>query len=166
MDLVASHCEISAAKTLKVPSLTPALRFGLRYLAEHRTQLAKFIGVGLVTFWINFLFFHVFYGLFHLDYRIAVSLAYVITVIFHFLLHRVFTFEAAEQHFGHNTGKYVVMLVLNYTITVVAVWFVVEVLRLSPYVGVVASTAATASTSFFFMKYFVFVSKGEMWRSS
>ena len=69
----------------------------IRYLIEHRIQLMKFVVVGIVTFLINFLFFHLFYGLFHWDYRIAVSLAYVITVISHFLLHRIFTFSTAEQ---------------------------------------------------------------------
>ncbi|MBI3774085.1 MAG: GtrA family protein [Gammaproteobacteria bacterium] len=151
---------------MKPPSLALTLRFGLCYLSEHRIQLVKFISVGLVTFGINFSFFHLFYGLLHLDYKIAVSFAYLITVASHFLLHRVFTFEAAGQHLGHNTGKYVVMLVLNYTITVMVAWFVVEVLRVSPYVGVIASTAATASTSFFLMKYFVFVSKGAVCQSS
>ena len=138
----------------------------IRYLIEHRIQLAKFVVVGIVTFGINFLFFHVFYGLFHWDYRIAVSLAYVITVISHFLLHRIFTFSAAEQQMVHNAGKYLLMLAVNYGITLTVVGFVVEVVGWSPYIGVIASTAATASTSFFVMKYFVFKSKRALWRSS
>ena len=142
------------------------LQHVIRYLIEHRIQLAKFVVVGIVTFGINFLFFHVFYGLFHWDYRIAVSLAYVITVISHFLLHRIFTFSAAEQQIVHNAGKYVLMLVVNYGITLTVVGFVVEVVGWSPYIGVIASTAATASTSFFILKYFVFRSKRHLWRSS
>jgi len=136
------------------------------YLAAHRTQLAKFVVVGIVTFGINFLFFHLFYGLFHWDYRIAVSLAYVITVISHFLLHRIFTFSAAEQQMVHNAGKYLLMVAVNYGITLTVVGLVVEVVGWSPYIGVIASTAATASTSFFVMKHFVFESKGALWRSS
>jgi putative flippase GtrA len=142
------------------------LQRAMRYLAEHRTQIAKFVTVGLVTFGINFLFFHVFFGWFQWDYRVAVSLAYVITVISHFSLHLLFTFSAAEQQFVHNAGKYLLMLALNYGMTLAVVGLVVEVAKLSPYIGVIASTAATASMSFFVMKYFVFQSKGAMWRSS
>jgi putative flippase GtrA len=141
------------------------LRHALRYLAEHRIQLAKFVFVGIVTFGINFLFFHLFYGLLHWDYRIAVSLAYVITVSCHFLLHRIITFSAAEQQMVHNVGKYLLMLIVNYGITLTVVGLVVEVVGWSPYIGVIASTAATASTSFFVMKYFVFRSKRALWWS-
>src|SRR6476469_8612098 len=94
------------------------LRFAFRYLMDHRRQLAKFVFVGVLTFGINFSMFHVFYGLANLDYRIAVSAAYAITVLCHFLLHRFFTFEAAEQQLVTNVGKYAAMLGLNYTITI------------------------------------------------
>lgn len=142
------------------------IRHSLRYIVDHRHQLAKFVFVGLLTFGINFGMFHLFYGLAKVDYRISVSLAYAITVISHFLLHRFFTFDAAGQELVHNVGKYLAMLGLNYAITITMAWFVVEVLRLSPYFGVVASTAATACTSFFVMKYFVFGKSGVSWRSS
>jgi putative flippase GtrA len=132
------------------------IRHTLHYIVEHRWQLARFVFVGLLTFGINFSMFHLFYGLARIDYRISVSIAYAITVVCHFSLHRFFTFDAAEQQLAHNAGKYLAMLVLNYVITISMAWFVVEILGLSPYLGVVASTAATACTSFFVMKYFVF----------
>ena len=146
--------------------LTSTWRHLQRYVAEHRLQLTKFAIVGLVTFGIYISSFHLFYGLFSLDYKIAVSLAYLVTVICHFLLHRVFTFSAGEQYLMHNAGKYLLMLALNYAIAMTVVWLVVEVVGVSPYIGVVASTAATASASFFIMKYFVFRSKGILWWSS
>jgi putative flippase GtrA len=142
------------------------IRYTLRYIVEHRRQLARFIFVGVLTFGINFLTFHLFYGLAKLDYRVSVSLAYAVTVVCHFLLNRFFTFDAAEQQLVHNVGKYLAMLGLNYAITITMAWFVVEVLGLSPYLGVVASTIATACTSFFVMKYFVFGKSGVLWRSS
>lgn len=142
------------------------VRFTLRYLLEHRWQLAKFILVGGITFGIKLSMVYVFYGLGKLDYRVSVSLAYWITVICHFLLHRFFTFEAADQQMVHNLGKYLAMLGLNYAITLLMAWFVVEVLGLSLYYSVVADTAVTAITSFFVMKYFVFKRSEVSWRSS
>jgi putative flippase GtrA len=130
--------------------------YGLRYVLTHRVQLAKFIFVGLVTFGINFSSFHLFYAVIALDYKAAVSIAFVITVVSHFLLHRAFTFEATDQALVHHTWKYFVMLGLNYSISLTVVWFTVEIAKISPYFGVVASTLATACVSFFLMKYFVF----------
>jgi putative flippase GtrA len=140
--------------------------FARKYIVAHRWQLAKFAFVGVVTFGINFLMFHVFYGLAHRDYRISVSLAYALTVICHFVLHRYFTFNAAGQQLIHNGSKYIAMLGLNYGMTVTVVWVVVAIMGSSPYFGVIASTAATACTSFLMMKYFVFGSKGILWVSS
>jgi putative flippase GtrA len=134
-------------------------------MVVHRWQLAKFAFVGVVTFGVNFFMFHVFYGLAHLDYRVSVSLAYALTVISHFVLHRFFTFNAADQRLVH-ASKYFAMLGLNYAITLTVVWVVVRVIGSSPYFGVIASTAATACTSFLVMKYFVFESTGILWRSS
>ena len=136
-----------------------------QYVAQHRTQLAKFLTVGLITFGINFFSFHFFFGVMGWDYRIAVSLAYVITVTSHFWLNRFFTFSASEQRILHNVGKYLLLLPLNYGVTLAVVGLVVEVAGLSPYLGVITSTLATSSVSFLILKHFVFKS-GASWQSS
>ncbi len=135
------------------------LNFVLQYISHHRKQLVKFVCIGFGTFGVSFSCFQLFYKPFHLDYRIAISLAYALSVIFHFSLHRIFTFGATGQQMAGNAGKYVLMLLFNYVLTLIAAWFVVEVLKISPSFIVVGSTALTASTSFFIMKYFVFSSK-------
>lgn len=56
---------------------------------------------------------------------------------------------------AHNAGKYLLMLAVNYGIILTVAGLVVEIVGWPPYIGVIASTAATASTSFFIMKYFV-----------
>ena len=130
-----------------------------RYIIEQRKQLFRFGCIGFSTFVMNFLFFYLFYKLFHWDYRIAVSLAFVLTVILHFFLHRIFTFKASDQQIAHNAGKYIFMLGINYVITMIVAWFVVEILRISPSFTVIAATAVTTVMNFFLMKYFVFKSK-------
>ncbi len=122
-------------------------------------QLIKFIIVGLTTFGIYFFSFHLFYGLIRFDYRIAVSIAYIITVICHFLLHRTFTYRATEQELIHNLWKYLLMLAINYAITLTAMWFVVAIAQSSPYIGLILATISTTLVSFFVMKHFVFESK-------
>jgi len=127
-----------------------------QYVKTHRIQVAKFIVVGFLTLGINVCCFHIFYRAIGLDYKIAISLAYVITVVSHFLLHRFFTFDAEEQALIHHTWKYLLMLGLNYLVFLGVVWMTVEVLKVSPYFGVAGSTAVTAAISFFMMKHFVF----------
>lgn len=131
-------------------------RYVMRYVFTHRLQLTKFAFVGLATFGINFSCFHLFYGLIGLNYEAAVSIAYLVTVMSHFLLNRFFTFSAADQALVHHTWRYLLMLGLNYAISISIVWAAVELARVSPYLGIVASTGATACVSFLVMKHFVF----------
>jgi len=132
----------------------------VRYAQTHRAQLAKFVFVGLLTFGVYICCFHFLYRVARLDYKLAVSLAYVMTVASHFLLHRFFTFGAADQAFVHHTWRYLLMLGLNYVVSLGVVWIAVEVAKISPYFGVVASTGVTAGISFFMMKHFVFDERG------
>jgi putative flippase GtrA len=151
--VAASHRKIPPVENVTISLMA---RYTLQYIAAPHWQFAKYVFVGVVTFGVNFLTFHMCYAWVNLDYRISVSLAYVITLVSHFLLHRYFTFNAAEQQLFHNVGKYLALLGLNYVITISMAWFVVEILKLSPYFAVIATTAVTACSSFFVMKYFVF----------
>lgn len=130
---------------------------GFNFVISHWTQIVKFTVIGFLTFGINLLVFHIFYHYFELDYRLAITFAYIISLISHYLLHRYFTFRANGQNIKNSIFKYVVMLAINYVIIISVVWFITEVVSGSPYWGLVLSTAITASFSFFFMKYFVFV---------
>jgi putative flippase GtrA len=129
---------------------------GIAYLRAHRGEILRFALVGVATFALYFLSFHVCFAILGLGYKAAVSVAYVITVTTHFLLNRFFTFNAHASDLGAHAGRYALMLLLNYGITLGVMWFVVEVMHISPYLGTVASTLATAASSFFVMKYFVF----------
>ncbi len=135
------------------------LAYSLNYLTLHRSQLTKFIITGLITFVIYFLCFHFLYGLLHLGYRIAASIAYFITVVSHFMLNRLFTFKANQQLIAHNLWKYILMLGLNYINMLFIMWLVVAVTKNSPYIGIIASTGTGAIMNFFVMKHFVFGNK-------
>jgi len=129
------------------------------YINEHKIQLFKFVLVGITTSGVNLTNVYIFYGLLQWDYRLAITIAYIVAVLCHFLLHRVFTFRAGNQQIINNAGKYSLMLLVNYGITLTAVLIAVEILGSSPYFGVIGAVGITAFTSFFLMKYFVFQTK-------
>ena len=137
----------------------------LGYIARHSAEIARFTVIGFVTFGINLASFHLFYGLLSLDYITSATLAYPIAVVSHFLLHRFYTFCAGEQAMLANFGKYLIMLAVNYVSTIAVIWLAVEIQGLSPYFGLIASTAISACLNFLMMKHFVFDSKRLFWRS-
>lgn len=127
------------------------------YTKNYKRQMFRFVLVGVVTFLINNFFFWIFYSCFNLYYQVSASLAYCLTVICHFFLNRGFSY-------GHRTmtgiygsiPKYLGMLLLNYLIVLTVVLTTVEVFRLSPFFGILFSTAFTGCSSFLIMNHFVF----------
>lgn len=129
------------------------------YITLHRWQLFRFFIVGVTTFALNFCLVWLFYGKAALDYRIAVSCAYFITVVAHFILNRSFTYGQKGGSIAPDTLKYCIMLLANYLITLSITTATVELAKLTPYYGIIFSTFATAFSSFLLMKHFVFVRK-------
>jgi putative flippase GtrA len=129
------------------------------YISNHKWQIIRFGIVGAATFGLNFSLVFLFYGKVGLEYRIAVTCAYVITICFHFLLNRSFTYRRLDGGVGSDTVKYGISVIANYLITLIITSATVELLGLTPYFGITFSALATAFSSFLLMKYFVFVRK-------
>jgi len=129
------------------------------YISNHKWQIIRFGIVGAATFVLNFSLVFLFYGKVGLDYRIAVTCAYVITLGVHFLLNRSFTYRRVDGGVGPDTVKYGILLIANYLVTLIITSATVELLGLTPYFGIVLSALVTAVSSFLLMKHFVFVRK-------
>jgi putative flippase GtrA len=127
------------------------------YIKQYKSYIFRFAIVGIFTFGVNNLFFTIFNSFFNLNYKLAITFSYFLTVAFHFLLNHFFTFMGKVQvKIFYKFSKYLLMLILNYFITLVVVATTVEVFGLSPYFGIIFSTGATAISSFAIMNHFVF----------
>jgi putative flippase GtrA len=131
----------------------------LRYATTHRWQIIRFGLVGLTTLALNYLLVWIFFARLELNYRVAVTCAYVLTVITHFFLNRSFTYQQKNRSVAPHTARYSVMLLVNYLIMLAVVSATVDLIGLTPYHGIIFSVSFTAFSSFFLMKYFVFPHK-------
>lgn len=116
--------------------------------------------VGAATAVIYFFVMWVADSILAFNYIAAVSVAYFISTIFHFLANRHFTFGAVKERHGHQLIRYLVMWILNYLITLAVVGVCVERFLLSPYIGVCVSVAFTMFTGYVLARYWVFKIKG------
>ena len=129
----------------------------ISYAIKNRDLIVRFGLVGITTFIINYFFVWLFYGVLVLDYRIAISIAFIITVIIHFVLNRTFTYKATTNSLiTHHIWKYGIMLTINYTTNLLIAIIAVGMCGLTPYFAVIFATIIIASSNFFLMKYFVF----------
>jgi len=96
---------------------------------------------------------------FTLDYRLGVSIAYVLAVSFHFLANRKFTFRIVDDRVIHQWMRYLGVLIINYLIMLSIVSFFVDKLGISTYFSAAISIVVTVSVGYLASKFWVFRNK-------
>lgn len=120
------------------------------------TEFITYLVVGGLTAVIYFGFIALSIEFFGLDYRIAVTIAYVLAVSFHFLANRKFTFRVVDSRLLHQSIRYLGILGVNYLITLGVVSFLVVRLGVSTYLSAAASIMVTVCIGYVATKFWVF----------
>lgn len=131
-----------------------------QYFSADKRAITFFLGIGALTALVYFALFTVIWQLLHIDYRIAVTISYLIAISFHFLMNRRVTFRVARGNFIPHIMKYAVTAFMNYLITILIVEFSVKLLLLSPYLGVLIAVGVTVVTGYLMLKFWVFQISG------
>ena len=125
-------------------------------ILQDKTSLFSFLFVGLLSAAVNLGSFGILFNFFHLNYQIAISIAFVLAVIVHFTANRQLTFKTHTTQFFPQLQRYSVMLVTNYFITLLVVHFVVEALHFSPYAGIICAIGITVGLNYFISRFWIF----------
>jgi putative flippase GtrA len=128
------------------------------YVRKNFQFIYKFLIVGFVTLILNFSLVFLLDKLLQLNYKLSITIAYLLTLIAHFMLNRTFTFEIYYFDWAHLI-KYLLLPLINFIISFLTAIFVVEILHLPPYYSVFFATSFCAVISYTFMKYFLFLKK-------
>ncbi|NTU69548.1 GtrA family protein [bacterium] len=119
-------------------------------------KLFRFLVVGVVTFVMYYALLSLLYSYMHIVYWLAIAVSYVISVVFHYLSNRSYTFRASGSRIGGQLLKYVVMAAMNYIIQLIAVFVLYEVIGVWFYYAVVVGTALTFIVGYVLMRGWVF----------
>lgn len=112
--------------------------------------------VGGLSAAISFSSFALLWDICHINYKIAVTISYVLAILFNFTCNRHFTFKSLGRGLFRQIYRYLTMILLNYVITLFTVHASVQWLSLSPYFGLLASIAVTAIVGFILSKFWVY----------
>lgn len=92
-----------------------------------------------------------------IDYRVAVTIAYLLSLIFNFMTNKLLTFKNRElSDMTTQFYRYAAVAALSYVLTMLIVLFTVERLHHPPYFGVIASLAVTVVVNYLLSKHWVF----------
>lgn len=126
---------------------------------KHKLSVLFFLAVGLLSALVNVFSFAFFWRILALDYAVAVSLAYVLSVVTHFTGNRHFTFKHQKAPVLQQLPRYLGMVGINYAITLALAYFVVDILHYSPYYGVLLGIAGTVIVGYGLSCFWVFRSR-------
>lgn len=119
-------------------------------------RLIRFGTVGAATAVLYFGLLALFLHYWRMDYRFAVTIAYIISVGFHFLSNRRFTFDAQQHSAFVQLARYLILVGLSYVLTISIVAFVVERMKVDVMWAVAAAVAATTVIGFLASRYWIF----------
>lgn len=119
----------------------------------------RYILVGGFVFFLYFSLIYLFVDHLEIYYPISISISYVIAVVSHFSLNKIFTFPDSDVGSWHQVLRYMVVLCMNYGVTIGVVWLLVERFYQSPYLGACIGIVLTTATGFVASKYWVFAKK-------
>lgn len=123
---------------------------------SHWRRISVYLVVGGITGAIYYGLVGILWGLLGAHHLIAVSVAYVSAVAFHFLANRRVTFDAFRDSPGRQFPRYIALAVFNYLLTLLVVDLAVRVAGMHVYVGTTLAILATLVPGYVGMKHWVF----------
>ena len=119
-------------------------------------KLLHFLTVGVLTAIVYFSLFTILWKWLGLNYKIAVSISYCLSVAFQFFSNRHLTFHSTHENVLYQAAKFGGLLAINYLLTISIVTWSVNTLMVSPYLGILISLTVTVITGFSISKLWVF----------
>ncbi len=131
--------------------LTSLTNLYLRY-----KTIILFLITGGVTSVVYFLLFFLLWNLLSLNYHVAVSIAYLGSVLFYFNTNRKMTFKSQDTRVLQQLVRFGFMVVISYFITLLTVHGMVEYIRFNPAIGMAMGIIITTPANYIMAKWWVF----------
>lgn len=127
-----------------------------KIMSDNGASIITFLGVGLLTAIVYLSLVHFLTETCQFNYHIGVTIGYVISIVIYFFANRTFTFKNNDDKIGHQFIRFLMMVSVNYIITLMIVHYSVEYLQLKAYIATIISIIATTIFNYIIAKSWVF----------
>lgn len=153
-----SHCKIQIRDFVSIENSAFEAtngKFQCNFMT-HLMPLMRFGTVGFISGVIYFACMWIVFNFFSKNYVVAVSISYIASVLFHYFANCHFTFGAKTTKMHSQIIRYLIMLIINYLISIAIISMAVKKLELSPYIGALLSILCLTLPGYITSKYWVF----------
>lgn len=111
--------------------------------------------IGILSVCVDFLFLFIFFDIFNFPQSLAVSIGFIISAIFNFLMHKNYTFKTNSNNIINEIVKYILLITVSYFITLFLIIYLVDI-GLNLYFSKLCTICIVYIYGYVFGKYFVF----------
>lgn len=130
-----------------------------KIIEQYREQILYLI-FGVVTTVVNIMVFQI-CRMMQIDLYLSNGIAWIISVLTAYVTNKIWVFESKTTELSvliSEVGKFFFARILSLGIDMGCIWLLVDVLKLSDFIGKVASNVVVVVANYFFSKLFVFKS--------
>ena len=130
------------------------MRQTLTEIMNHK--LFRYLLVGGLTYALYWLVLGLSYSMMHHTYTLSVTLAFLISVTFHFFAGRHYTFKAWDAQINPQIMKYIVTMIISYFIQLLVISVLHEKMDLDFYVSTLLSSIPVTLVGYLSSKSWIF----------
>lgn len=122
-------------------------------------QTQSYIFFGILTTVVNFISYVFFTTIVNLDYKIATSFAWILSVVFAFITNKIFVFKSGKTKgtlLIKELSSFLFFRSLSYFIDLLSIIILVERLRVVDTLSKIIASAIVAIFNYFASKYVIF----------
>lgn len=146
----------SLPRTSATDDLSKSLRRSAPELALgiYRNSVIRFLFVGGLSFALDLGVLALLHEIFGVDLWIATPIAFIVSLVFNFLLQRIFTFQATNSR-GVSAVKYILLVVFNIVVTdLIVTGF--DAIGWSYVAGKTTATVLTTAWNYLLYRHWIF----------
>ena len=136
------------------------IKFFCIYNAKMKNiKILRFILVGFATFIFHAITFYSIHKILLVDIFKSATIAFLLTLIVHYLLNKYYTFQINEGRVKVELVMYLLLQIFNYITTIVILYFILNILIISPYYNTLISTIFNMIINYMVMNRIIFKNK-------
>ncbi|MBP3037941.1 GtrA family protein [Bacillaceae bacterium Marseille-Q3522] len=134
---------------------------------KNKKEMINYLIFGVLTTLVNIISFWIFTAMFHIDYKLATTIAWILSVLFAFVTNKIYVFNSRTNSFRaicREFFAFMFMRLLSYFLDLGTMIFLVELLHSGSLFAKIIANILVVIFNYFASKYFIF--KGEKTPSS
>lgn len=126
---------------------------------KNKKEVINYLVFGVLTTLINIVSYGIFSKIFNIDFKLATTIAWIISVIFAFITNKIYVFNSKNPNILLITKEFILFIffrLLSYIVDIVLMIMLVDWMKIDDLVSKILVNVVVVIINYFASRYFVF----------